>query len=209
MNIVQYFNEVFLLEEKGKSLLLLDIDETLVKPKNIFIIKRFPNEEPVKLTPAEYAKEKVTLETKKHYSYEEFRDPDKVARSIKTGIPLITNLKIMDEYIKKGWILGILTARGMEELIFKTMKEWLMYKNNKGNLQDIGDKLVRDLVFAVNDDSKKYEGKTDFEKKAKVIEKLSKEYDRIVFIDDDQANINKVKGLGLQNVHTKLASKEE
>src|SRR5271157_2508563 len=99
-----------LIEEKGESLLLLDVDATLVIPDNIFIHKHNPNGSISKLSPAQYAKEKITKENQGDYSFEEFRDPQKVYNSIKTGIPLIPNLKIVDEYIHRGWKIGILTA---------------------------------------------------------------------------------------------------
>lgn len=207
MNMLEMMLEELTTKTKN-SLLLLDIDDTLVKPLNIFIYRKLPTDKKeIKLTPEQYAKEKVSIETKKYYDYKEFRDLNSVARSIKTGLPIVSNLKIMDEYIKNGWKIGMLTARGMEEVIFKTMKAWLMFRDEKGNLQKIGDKLVRNLVNAMNDDKKHYEGTTDFEKKANVIKKLSKKYDRITFIDDDVKNLEAIKNLNLKNVYTKLAKK--
>lgn len=209
LNFIEIVNDILLFEQTGKNLLLLDIDETLVSPKNIYIYYKNPKTgEETKLTPEEYAKKTVTPEDKKNYDYREFRDPEKITNSIKTGMPIISNLKLMDKYIKNGWTIGILTARGMEEVVFKALHEWLKYKV-KNTLKDIGDKLVRDLVFAVNDSNKKYEGATDFEKKKNVIEKLSKQYDRIVFVDDDMNNINAVKKLGIKNVNTRYAKNGE
>jgi hypothetical protein len=103
---------------------LLDIDGTLVQAKNIFIHRKLPTDTSwVKQTPEEFAADPNSKNpnNKKYYSYEEFRDPDKVAKSILTGVPLISNLKIMDQYIKNGWDIGILTARGLENVISKTM----------------------------------------------------------------------------------------
>ena len=56
----------------------------------------------------------------------------------------------------------------------------------------IGDKLVRDLIFAINDDNKKYKGHTDFEKKKNVMINLLDKYDRVWLIDDDPKNIKAV-----------------
>jgi hypothetical protein len=97
----------------------------------------------------------------------------------------------------------------MEEVVYSSLKNWLQYRDKKGDLQVIGDKLVRDLVHAVNDDNKKYPGETSFDRKANVIKDLSTKYDRIVFVDDDDKNINAVKQMGLKNVFTKLAHKME
>jgi hypothetical protein len=210
MNFIEAISEFLIFEERGKSLLLLDIDKTLVEPKGIYIYRKLPSDkEEVKLTPEEYAKDPASIrkENKKYYNYRDFRDPEKVARSIKTGLPIIPNLKVMDDYIQKGWRIGILTARGLEDVVAKTMKEWLKYKNKEGNLVDID--LPRKLIYAVNDDTKEYKGFNDFEKKANVIKKLSKEYDRIIFIDDTLETIKKVKKMareeGLKNVMAKYA----
>jgi hypothetical protein len=197
---------------KHNSLFLLDIDDTLLKAKNIYIYRKLPSDnKEVKLTPEEYAKDPNTKVegNKKYYDYREFKNPEKVATSIKTGVPIIPNLKMVDNYIKNGWKIGILTARGMEEVIFKSIKAWFKIKDEKGNLEDVGDKLVRDLVFAVNDDNKKYKGDTDFSKKKNVIKRLSKEYERVYFLDDDQKNIDAVNELkkekNLKNIKAFLA----
>jgi len=202
----------FLLEqETHNSLLLLDIDGTLVHAKNIFIDKIFPDGKKEKISPENYAKENVKAEKAKgiKYGFDEFRDPEILAKSIKTGIPIVPNLQIMDSYIKNGWKIGILTARGFEDVIANTMKEWLHFKDEKGNLQNVGDKLIRNLVYAINDDNKHYKGEFDFDKKKNVISKLSKEYERIVFIDDDPKNINAIrewiKDTGIKNVIVKPA----
>ena len=206
---MKLFDVITLLEEKGENLLLLDVDYTLVIPDNIFIIRKNDDGTETKLNPEEYAKEPVTEKNHGQYDFREFRDPERVYNSIKTGIPLIPNLKIVDEYIKNGWKIGILTARGMEDVVFHALKDWLQFRDRTGNLQNVGDKLVRDLVHAVNDDSKHYAGKTDFEKKANVVKKLASEYDRIVLLDDDEKNLNAVRLLGLRNVYPKIAHKME
>lgn len=198
MNTLEILAEGLLLEENGKSLLLLDIDDTLLKAQNIYIYRKLPSDEKeVKLTPQEYANDPNTKnkENKKYYDYREFRDPKKVAESIKTGMPIIPNLKMVDSYVNNGWDIGILTARGMEKVIFDSIKVWLKIKDKKGNLQDVGDKLIKDLVFAINDDNKEYKGRTDFEKKKNVIKDLAKKYDRVWFLDDDQKNIDAVNNL--------------
>ena len=202
MNVSEMLLESYIPEAKGESLLLLDVDDTIVTAKNIFIYRKLPNDKTeVKLTPEEFAKEKITAENNKFYDFRDFNDANSLARSIKTGLPIVSNLKIMDSYIRNGWKIGILTARGMEDVMYNTLKSWLKFRDRKGELKDI--KLVRDLVFAMSDDEKKYPGSTSFDKKANVIKNLANSYDRIVFVDDDIQNLEKVKSLGLQNVHAK------
>jgi len=210
MNFKEAVAEFLVFEQTGKSLLLLDIDKTLVVPSNIFMYRKLPSDkQEVKLTPEEYARDEHAKnpDNKKYYDYREFRDADKVARSIKTGIPIIPNLKVMDDYIQRGWKIGILTARGMEDVVAKTMQEWLKHKNRKGDLVDLD--LPRRLVYAINDDNKTYPGNSDFERKANVIKKMAQKYDRIIFFDDDLKNVKAVKQMvkeqGFKNVMVKYA----
>jgi len=180
--------------KNGKGILFLDIDDTLLTAQNIYIYRKLPTDEKeVALTPEQYAKEIITPETIKCYDYRDFRDPEKVAQSITTGLPIIPNLKMMDIHIKNGWKIGILTARGMEDVIFKSIRSFLKFKNDKKDLQLIGDKLVRDLVHAMNDDSKHYQGSTDFEKKANILRDYANQGYQIKFLDDDEKNINAVR----------------
>ena len=195
MNFTNIVLESFIAESVGKSLLLLDIDDTLLTASGIHIYRKLPTDKKeVPLTPDEYAKEIVTADTKKHYDYREFDDPKKIEASITKGTPIWKNLALMDSHIKRGWEIGILTARGFEDVIFSAMQKWLMFKNDAG-LNPIGKKLTRSLVKAVNDRAKMYPGATDFEKKANVIRKLSKKYDKIKFLDDDPKNIQAVQKL--------------
>jgi len=189
--------DLFLNEGTGNNLLLLDIDDTLLTAQGIKIWRKRPTDKsPVGLTPDEYAKETVTKEDKEkgYYDYKEFRSPEKVGNSILTGTPIISNLGTMDKYIKNGWKIGILTARGLENVIFKSIHAFLKFKEG-GDLKPVGDKLVRDLVFAINDDNKKYKGTTDFSKKKNVMLKLLNKYDRVWLIDDDPKNIKAINDL--------------
>jgi hypothetical protein len=206
MNFDDLFCEVFIIEGKEKNLLLLDIDDTIVKAKNIYIYKKTDKGE-IALTPEQYAKEPITPETSKNYDFRDFRDTEKLANSIKTGLPIIPNLRLVDKYINNGWTIGVLTARAMEESTFKALRDWLMYRDTKGDLQQIGDKLVRGLVHAINDTTRHYPGETTFEKKANVIKQLAGKFDKILFIDDDIKNIQAVKDMKLPNVHAIVARK--
>lgn len=188
-----------------KGIIVLDIDDTLVTAQNIFIHKLLPDGKVIKLTPEEYAKDPDAKKKNDptsgiKYSYEEFRDPEKVKNSIVTGIPLIKNLRIMDSYIRAGYQIAILTARGLEDIIYKSLSKFLMFRDADGELKGVKDILARNMVNAINDETRVYEGTTDFEKKANVIRKLAEKYDSVRFLDDDDKNIAAVKGLNLKNV---------
>lgn len=192
------FNKAAMLTEgKKDKLLLLDIDDTLVKAQDIHIYKKTKNGE-IPLTPDEFAKEDV--KTDDNYDFRDFRDAKKVADSIKKGKPIKKTLEYMDRMISKGYKVGILTARGMEEVIRDTMFNWLMYMK-RDKLKNISNKLKE--VFAINDDKKQYQGKNSFEKKANVIKSLTKKYNEIIFVDDDEKNIKAVNDLHLKGVKAK------
>ena len=203
MTLLEIINNVLYEEtlpvdrETGKrktGIILLDVDDTLLQARDIYIWRKRPEDKSeVRLTPQEYADEKVAPGEKKYYSYREFRDAEKVKNSIIKGLPYINNLKIMDEFINGGYVIGILTARGMEDVVYQALSEFLKYRGPDGNLRPV--KLNRKLVFAVNDDFKVYIGRTDYEKKKNVIRKIKDHFDYVYFLDDDIKNIKEVKSL--------------
>lgn len=183
---------------RTNRLIVLDVDDTLLKPSGVYIYRNLPSDpQEIALTPYEYGLENVTPETKQYYDYRDFLDPVKTQQSIEQAEPIVTNLSVMDDYLKLGHQIAILTARSNEQVVFDGLKQWLMYKDRKGNLIPIGDRLNRENVFAVNDTNRMstLESETDYEKKAEIMEKLVKTYDEIVFIDDDMKNIKQMKML--------------
>ena len=60
--------------------------------------------------------------------------------------------------------------------------------------------MLTNQAHAVNDEFKKYPGKTDSEKKAKILTKLCTKYDRVVFVDDDKKNVNAARNLNIKNL---------
>jgi hypothetical protein len=170
----------------GKNIIFLDIDNTLLVPQNIYIYYK-RGEIKKTYTPEEYAALNVKTEDKKWYDYSDFRDAKIIRNSIETSMPLEKNLEIVDEFIKNNYELGILTARGQENLIAHIMPKWL-----KRNVNNKFKKIKRENIHAINDITGKYMGVTDGEKKLSVlIEHVeSKKYDNIVFIDDNKYTID-------------------
>ena len=186
-----------LLKEYGKTnrLILLDVDDTLLKPSGVYIYRKLPTDDnEVILTPYEYGLEEVTPKNKKYYDYRDFMDPIKTQQSIEQAEPIVSNLSIMDDYLKQGHQIAILTARSNEDVVYDGLSQWLMYKDRQGNLIPIGDRLNRENVYAINDPNRvrELESVTDYEKKAEVVERLLSVYDEIVFIDDDMKNIKQM-----------------
>jgi hypothetical protein len=192
----EYTNQQLNELAKTNRLILLDVDDTLLKPTGVYIYRNLPSDpQEVALTPYEYGLESVTPETKKYYDYRDFIDPRKTQMSIEKAEPIVANLSVMDDYLKMGHQIGILTARANEDIVYNGLKNFLTYRDSKGNLVPIGDRLSRDNVYAINDTNraKTLESETDYGKKAEVVEKLLNRYDEIVFIDDDMKNIKQMK----------------
>jgi len=186
---------------KGKGILFLDIDDTLLTAKGIHIHRtsKHPDGE-AKFTPAQYAKLHITAEDKAkgYYDYREFRDGKIVKKSIEDGDEILSNIKLAKAYKKRGWEMGILTARGMESVIIDSVSKFL---NKRGIKVDKG------FIHAINTSGDKYPGKTDYEKKLNVLKKYKEQGYDLAFLDDDPKNIKIVRDAGLKirviKAHTK------
>ena len=178
---LSYISNLYNKDVPKINLFLLDIDNTLLEPQNIFIY--YKNESVEKIyTPGEYAELDVTDDTKKYYDYKDFSDEKKIKESIETSIPLSNNLDIIDNIIKSdNYEVGILTARGKEDLISDIMPKWLRTHLKTDNLS-----IKREFIYAISDKGKQYDGCTDSERKLLVLKKLveTNKYN-ITFIDDN------------------------
>lgn len=197
------FEKIRELPKTIKGLIVFDIDDTLLKvdPKMMSIYKNVDGEE-IRLSTDDFAKDPDAADPKKHYMFDlrDFKDPVKVYNSIISGTPLIKNLKIMDDYINAGYDFCFLTARSCEEVIKKAIGDFLKLRNKDGELKELGDIFKKTFSHAVNDEIKKYPGESDAEKKANVLKKLCKEYDRVVFVDDDNKNVSAARELNIKNL---------
>jgi len=200
-----YINEKIKdLPDSIKGLIVFDIDDTILKvdSKIMRIYKNEPGKPEIGLTTDEFAKDPDAEDPNKRdwFDYRDFKDPVKVYNSIISGTPLIKNLKIMDDYIKAGYDFCFLTARSCEETVKKAISDFLLFRDEDGALKELGDSFKKTFSHAVNDEIKKYPGKTDAEKKGNVLKKLCKEYDRVVFVDDDKKNVSAARELNIKNL---------
>lgn len=182
------------------GIIVFDIDDTLLKADSseISIYKKTPNGE-IALSTDEFAKD-PDAGNSEMFDFRDFNDPIKIYQSIISGTPLIKNLKIMDAYINAGYEFCFLTARACEDVVKSALNSFLKTKKPNGVLTELGDAFNKTLSHAVNDKLAKYPGKTDAEKKANILIKLCKEYDKVVFVDDDKKNISAAKQLDLKNL---------
>ena len=202
--IVYITEKIKQLPSSVKGLIVFDIDDTILKvdSSQISIYKQEPGKKEISLTTDEFAKDPDANDPEKRswFDYRDFRNPVKVYNSIISGTPLIKNLKIMDDYIQAGYDFCFLTARSCEDTVKKAIGDFLKFRDKDGALKELGDSFKKTFSHAVNDTIKDYPGKSDSEKKANVLKKLCKEYDRVVFVDDDKKNVIAARELNIPNL---------
>lgn len=175
LSLYDYIGKEFTVNgTKSNRILLFDVDDTLIHTtaqigvlKNGRLLKKITNDEfnEYKLKPGE------------SFDFSEFDDPNLLNKEALT--PYWKTLK--REYLK-GTHIGIITARGDCDMIYKFFK-------------GKGIEIKRKLVFAVGDPKMNLSG-TVAEKKSKVISKLAiLGYKTFVFFDDNEANLNFAKSL--------------
>lgn len=204
-SLIVYINEKIKdLPDSVKGLIVFDIDDTILKVDSsmMSIYKKEPGKSEIKLTTDEFAKDPDAEDPSKRdwFDYRDFKDPVKVYNSIISGTPLIKNLKIMDDYVNAGYDFCFLSARSCEDTVKKALSDFLLVRDENGILKELGDSFKKIMSHAVNDEYKKYPGKTDAEKKANVLTKLCKKYDRVVFVDDDKKNVSAARELNIKNL---------
>ena len=198
------------LRKDESGIIVFDIDDTLLK-SNSSIIKVYKTDpktgKRTALTTDEFAKDPDAAQHEDWFDYSDFRDEAKVYRSIVEGTPIVRNLRILDAYITAGYHFCFLTARSCEETIKHAMREFIRYKDESGHLKELEDKFKENMSAAINDKYKDYPGSTTPEKKANVLRKLCKEYDKVIFVDDDIKNVNLAKSLKMDNLKIIKAQK--
>ena len=192
------------LPDSIKGLIVFDIDDTILKvdPNIMKIYKRVPGEKVKELTTEDFAKDPDAADPDKRswFDLTDFNTPIKVYNYIISGTPLIRNLKIMDDYVRAGYDFCFLTARSCEEVVKRAISDFLKMRSEDGKLKELGDSFKKTFSHAVNDKIMKYPGRTDAEKKANILKKLCKEYDKVVFVDDDTKNVHAARNLKISNL---------
>jgi hypothetical protein len=191
--MINFFKNIPLMK-KSKNILFLDIDNTLLTPNNIYI---YYNDGKTKIayTPDEYNKINPNINEKHFFDFSDFRDPHVVKNSIITADPIYRTLNIVDMFTEYNFDIGILTARGAEQIIKNVMPMWLK-KNLKNPF-----KIRKRNIYAINDEYKKYNGYTDSNRKLNVLKRYIKNnnYDNIVFIDDNKNTIDLINDYNKKN----------
>jgi phosphoglycolate phosphatase-like HAD superfamily hydrolase len=211
--VLEYITEAIQrLPREERGIIVFDIDDTLIKAnsKMIKVIKH-PNgdkSQKIYLSSEEYAQDPDVPAHKDWFDFSEFNNPIKVMQSIVHGTPILNNLKILDAYIKAGYEFCFLTARGCEDVVKYAIQTTIKHRDADGILKDITPHFNKKFSAAVNDSVKAYKGSNDPEKKANVLRNLCREFDKVVFVDDDHKNVASAKSLKLNNLKVIQAWKE-
>lgn len=193
-----------------KGIVVFDIDDTLFKTQSTIFKVHDDTGDIETLTSDEYAVDKDIKGDNVHYDFSEFDNPVSIEKSLKNGKPLIRNLKIMDKYANMGYEIAFLTARSQEDVIYNCLRDIVKVRNTDGDLQPILNRLSKEMSTAVNDIKydRVFNELTASERKAKVLKYMCMMYDKVIFVDDDLANIKAARSLGYPNLKTIVAQKE-
>ncbi len=114
-------------------------------------------------------------------------------------------MKQVDKAIKLGHKIGVLTARGNQPAVFNAINNWLLYRNEAGELEEIPKSIFnKKYCFAVSDDKliKAYGGEGSAADpqvlKAYVLKNIladTMKFKNVIFYDDDKKNIQQVQEL--------------
>lgn len=186
------------LSDGSSGLCVVDIDDTLIRADlRDTGIWKISNGKKTRLSTEDFANDPDRGKPGVRYDYKEFKDPEKVRRSILRGTPLIQNIKYIQEKVSEGYDLCFLTARSAESVVKSVIKEFFSEK-----FPDLAEAFKEGLSHAVSDE--KYleviDGMTDAQKKCYFLEKVCDLYDSVIFFDDDRKNVMAAHALGLDNL---------
>lgn len=185
---------------KGNGIIIFDIDDTLTKARGIRIYLTKDGKDVDSFTPEQFEKQDIDGLKEQGYDFDfrEFREPNKLFNSIVNGLPIISNLKMLDAHLRAGWDVGFLTARGGENANKSAIQKWLKYRDENGELKPVPEEKMKYFI-AVNDPKriKEYqdsvkEGESHDAKKF-FLSKVQDKYDEVKFVDDSKRNLLKAR----------------
>lgn len=206
MQPIKTYNE-FLFEKDNRHIIhLFDVDDSLLTSASK-IGYRFSKNDPWKyLTTSEYAKyrEKLINTPNIEFNFDDFEKEETMYFGILHSEPKLNVLKKLDTSVSRGYTIGILTARSKQDVLIKALKDFLLYRDQNGNLGPIPEEqFPTNCIIASGDPDTKRRLKipselTPEEVKAYIIENYFIKqlgYSFVIFHDDDQLNIDAVNKL--------------
>jgi len=161
---------------KDNSIIIFDLDDTLVVTNAKILVKDALTGETFDLTPQEF--NEYEKEPHHEVDYNQFND----ANILKAGRLVDWVLSILRSAYESGTAVGIITARNNKDLV----REFLLSH---------GIDIHPKLVYAISDPEFEFEG-TIAEKKREAFRKLiAKGFKHFTFYDDDRKNLDLAKSL--------------
>jgi cytidyltransferase-like protein len=161
---------------KDNSIIIFDLDDTLVVTNAKILVKDALTGETFDLTPQEF--NEYEKEPHHEVDYNQFND----ANILKAGRLVDWVLSILRSAYESGTAVGIITARNNKDLV----REFLLSH---------GIDIHPKLVYAISDPEFEFEG-TIAEKKREAFRKLiAKGFKHFTFYDDDRKNLELAKSL--------------
>jgi len=179
----------------NKKIIFFDIDDTILVSSTKIYLKNKSGEIIRDFTTKEFDNFSFQKNQKDFYfDFSEFNNKNKTISDLHFANPIWKNIKIIKKFLKKGWQLGFITARGCEQAVFDGLL--LFFQKNK-----ISVPLQRELVFAVNDNNSIFsfkEEKTE-NKKLEILKFFLNKECKIYFLDNNPKNILTIKNFYFEN----------
>ncbi len=200
--MIPSINDLF--EMRSGTICVFDIDDTLIfSDSKIYYTE--PGKEKKGVSTTKFADIRQDLDPNTIYDFQDFEEFDKILVGIKWGRPNIPILKILDKAIQAGNKIGIITARGNQDAIWRGLNSFLLYRGKDDKLQPLPkNQFNKSYVFAVGDSDTlralKIKGGSENPSavKAHVLQKIFGDkygFKTIIFYDDDIGNIKAIEDL--------------
>lgn len=178
----------FLDPNKRNEINVFDIDDSIVITRAKIKVHDTKTGERYELTPQEFN----DYEQKAHHKtdYSDFADLE----ILKAGKLIDWVFDILKKTLKKKKAVGIITARGDQQLI----KDFLIHH---------GVNINKDFIFAINDPKHGFKGSVPEKKKQAFQELINLGFNDFRFFDDSKENIDFANDLAKENPDIKMDAK--
>jgi len=187
-HIVEVKNYPFLDPKKRNSMNVFDLDDTLTVSAAKIKVHDTKTGDRYELTPQEFNEYKKMSHHETDYS-----DFDSL-EILKAGKLVDWVVDILQKTLKKKKAVGIITARGNQQLI----KDFLLHH---------GININKDFIFAINDPKQGLTGSVPEKKKEAFKRLIDLGFNDFKFFDDSKENIDFANQLAKENPNIKMDAK--
>lgn len=189
---------------RKKGIIVCDIDGTLLNsPDGVASVLYTKDGVTKKLTGEEFAAWNEYEEHPERYDFSEFDDEEKAWKSIVEGKPINENVRFVYNLVtRKGYDFCVLSARHCEDTVRDAIGAWAERYMPGSSVS-----YRKDLSFCVNDSDRDYESPTTSGRKRDKLLHISSFYRNVIFIDDDQRNIDDAEAIGNPRIRCVKAKK--